>query len=133
MSLRKILTRLNSGHEFVRHANGQIEILQAAVFFRVNERLYVRMVDSQDPHVRPTSAAAQLNVLRSAIVDAHERHRSGRCASRRGNDIPSRAQARERESRSSSRSLNQGGVCERAEYRLHVVIDGKYKARRELA
>src|SRR6476660_8925323 len=93
-------------HEAVGHRHGDVEVGDAAVELAVDELEDVRVIDPEDPHVRPAARSALLHRLGRAVEDFQEGHGARRAAAGRRDDVVLRAQPREREPRPAARLVD---------------------------
>ena len=94
---------LDGLHELRRDADGDIEVGDLGqIFLARNEFHHVRMIDTQNAHVRATTRAPLLHRVRAGVVQFHERDRSRRHTGRAAHHRPTRAQPRKRKARSAA-------------------------------
>ena len=63
--------------EVIQDQDRNVEVIQSLVsFLRLDEVLYVRMIDVEDPHVGTTSDASLFDDLRHGVEEPHEAHRT---------------------------------------------------------
>lgn len=95
-------------HERIGDADGEIEIRHLGRrLFDGYEVENVRVVDTEDAHIRAAPGPALFDDVRREVEQAHEGNRSGGHAARRRNPIIVRAHVTKRESRAAARLVDQ--------------------------
>ena len=74
---RVILIALHRFHERFCYPYRKIEIIEFAIFFFCTDKFQnVRVINAQNAHVGPAPCAPLLDLFRSRVENAHERHRA---------------------------------------------------------
>ena len=105
-------------HERISDANGQIEIRHLGWrLFECDEVEDIRVINTEDAHIRATSGPALLDDVRREVEQAHEGNGPGGHAARRRDPVVVRAHVAKRESRASARLVDERLM-------FQAVIDG---------
>ena len=99
---------LHGVHKRCGDADRNIEVGDLReIFFARDELHHVRMIHTQNAHVRTATRAALFHGIRAGIIQLHERHRARRHSSRRTHHGASPTQLRKRKPRAAAALMDE--------------------------
>ena len=130
---RVVASLAHRAHEVLGQPHRDVEVVEDVLLFLGGDELQdVGVVDPQDAHVGAPPRPALLDRLGGRVEHLHERDRAAGHAHGRAHQVVPGSQPAEAEPGTATRLMHQRRILQRAEDRIHGVLDRQDEAGREL-